>query len=90
MTVSIGSHEFDAVRYDATADVLYLRIDGAGDERETHATPEGHAVTLDADGTVIGITLVNAKWLIEREGKLTITIPNVVQTTAEDLSSALG
>lgn len=90
MTITIGTHEFDAVRYDATADVLYLRVDGATDERETHATPEGHAVTLDPAGAVIGITLVNAKWLIERDGKVTITIPNIVQTTADDLSSALG
>jgi uncharacterized protein YuzE len=30
---------------------------------------------LDEDGTVIGITIVNAKWLLERDGKVGIAVP---------------
>jgi hypothetical protein len=38
---------------------------------------------------VIGITIVNAKWLIEREGKVTITAPRYVETSAAELTPAL-
>jgi uncharacterized protein YuzE len=32
-------------------------------------------VRLDDDGDIIGITIVNAKWLVEHNGKITITVP---------------
>jgi hypothetical protein len=38
---------------------------------------------------VIGITIVNAKWLAERDGKVTITMPDQIETTAEELAPAL-
>lgn len=89
MTVKIGEYEFDHVTYDADGDVLYLR---AGESRlaaKTYGTEEGHAVRLDDAGQVIGITIVNAKWLSERDGKITITVPHPIETRAEDLASAL-
>jgi hypothetical protein len=41
-------------------------------------------VRFDDDGQVIGSTIVNAKWLIERDGKLVITIPSRIETAADD------
>jgi uncharacterized protein YuzE len=38
------------------------------------ATPDGHLVRYDEDGEVIGITIVNAKWLSERDGKIEIPL----------------
>ncbi|MDQ2759992.1 MAG: hypothetical protein M3Y17_06035 [Actinomycetota bacterium] len=40
---------------------------------------------LDQQGNVIGITIVNAKWLIERDGKIAITVPSCIEASAEDL-----
>jgi hypothetical protein len=38
---------------------------------------------------VIGITIVNAKWLVERDGKVRITVPKLIETDGEDLAAAL-
>lgn len=90
MTVRIGHHEFDHVNYDEDADVLYLRRGPERNAASTFGTPEGHAVRLDDRGEVIGMTLVNARWLIERDGVLTVTVPERIESTAEDLAPALG
>lgn len=89
-TTRIGPHELDHVSYDAEGDVLYLRSGDPRPAADTFGTPEGHAVRLDENGKVIGITVVNAKWLIEREGKLRITIPYLVETSADEVVVALS
>jgi uncharacterized protein YuzE len=75
MSITIGSHIFDVVSYDAGGDVLYLHTrvpDGAVDFDET---PEGHALRFGADGQVVGLTIVRPRALLERHGKLEITLP---------------
>jgi uncharacterized protein YuzE len=47
-------------------------------------------VKLDSRGEVIGITIVNAKWLVERDGQITVTIPERIETAASELASALA
>jgi uncharacterized protein YuzE len=89
MTVRIGEHEFDHASYDEEADVLYLRQGSDRAAATTFGTPEGHAVRLDEHGEVIGITLVNARWVIERDGVLVVTVPERIESTAEDLEPAL-
>jgi hypothetical protein len=42
------------------------------------------------DGEVIGVTIINAKWLLERDGRLTITLPHSVRVEAGELATALG
>jgi uncharacterized protein YuzE len=86
----IGNYEFDRERYDSDGDVLYL---GRGPEQpaaSTFATPEGHAVRLDEDGQVIGLTIVNAKWLLDRDGKLVVTIPERIESPRADVEPALS
>lgn len=90
MTFRIGRHEFDHVTYDATGDVLYLRSGEPRAAAETYGTPEGHAVRFDAHGSVIGITIVNARWLIDRDGKITITVPDRIETSAQELGPLLA
>jgi uncharacterized protein YuzE len=90
MTVHIGPYEFDQVSYDGEGDVLYLQ---RGEERlaaHTFGTPEGHAVRFDENDEVIGITIVNAKWLLERDGKIAVTVPSLIETNADDLAQALA
>ncbi|HST55499.1 MAG TPA: DUF2283 domain-containing protein [Solirubrobacteraceae bacterium] len=90
MTVHVGPYEFDQVSYDSDGDVLYLRRGERQDAAETFGTPEGHAVRLDGSGQVIGLTIVNAKWLVKRDGKIAITVPSLIETNADDLAAALA
>ncbi|MDX6651386.1 MAG: hypothetical protein QOJ38_167 [Solirubrobacterales bacterium] len=90
MTIRIGQYTFDHVTYDAEADVLYLRNGASREAEQTIGTPEGHAIRFDESGQVIGMTIVNAKWLSERDGKVTITAPSTIETSADELAAALA
>lgn len=90
MTVTIGKHELEVIGYDSDADVLYLGADESQPAARTFGTPEGHAVRFDDAGRVIGITIVNAKWLSERDGKISITIPDLVETPAAEIAPAFS
>jgi uncharacterized protein YuzE len=76
MSIKIDGIEFDNHEYDDRGDVLYLSIGEPRVPAETDATPEGHAVDFDADGNVIGMVLVNVRWLMDRDGELRITWPD--------------
>jgi uncharacterized protein YuzE len=89
MTVHVGPYEFDHVSYDNDGDVLYLRR-GEQQAADTFGTPEGHAVGLDQEGEVIGITIVNAKWLLERDGKINVTVPSLIETNTDELAQAFA
>jgi uncharacterized protein YuzE len=91
MAVTVGAYEFDQVRYDSDGDVLRLRQgESHGTARNMFATPEGHLVLLDQDGEVTGITFTSAKSLIDRDGKLPVTFPRVVEPDAGELAQVLA
>jgi len=79
MSITLAGTEFAHHHYDDRGDVLYLSVDGHdGSAPSPHAdaTPEGHGIEWDEDGQVIAMTLVNVKWLLERDGELKITWPD--------------
>jgi hypothetical protein len=39
---------------------------------------------------IVGLTVINARWLLDRDGHLTITIPETVEASADDLAAALA
>lgn len=86
MTVRIGPHEFDHVTYDARGDVLYLSIGDPQAAADSLVTPEGHVIRYDAENRVIGITLINAKWLADQEDAFALSLPVPV----DDLALAFG
>jgi uncharacterized protein YuzE len=89
MTVTINGIEFDNVTYDGPADVLYL---WAGQPRKPawdDASPEGHYLQFGPDGALIAVTIVNARWILEQEGKITITLPER-QLVTSDLGDVLS
>jgi uncharacterized protein YuzE len=90
MTITIGNLTFDHATYDERGDVLYLHVGERQEAADSLGTPEGHAVRYDGEGAVIGITIVNARWLLDRDGKITITIPERVDVTADALAPALA
>jgi uncharacterized protein YuzE len=90
MTVRIVNITFDHVTYDDRGDVLYLHVGERQPAAESLGTPEGHAVRYDDAGAVIGVTIVNARWLLDRDGKIAITIPERIDVSADVLAPALA
>jgi hypothetical protein len=33
---------------------------------------------------------INAKWLLERDGKIKVTVPSLIETNTDDLAQALA
>jgi uncharacterized protein YuzE len=89
MKINIDGLTFDRAHYDADGDVLYLARGESSEAAEAALTPEGHGVRYGADGQVMGVTMMNARWLLERDGHLTITLPHAVRVEARDLAGAL-
>lgn len=89
VNVQIGPLTFDHAEYDAEGDVLYLHI-GEPVDAEGEETPEGHFVRF-APGTqrVVGLTVVNARSVLDRDGRLEVTVPETVVATADELAPAL-
>lgn len=89
MSVSIAGNTFSQHHYDPRGDVLYLSVQSyKGPPASAFSTPEGHNVEYDDTGRLVGMTLVNVRWLLERDGQLTITWP-AGQLSADDLAPAL-
>jgi uncharacterized protein YuzE len=90
VNITIGPLSFDHADYDADGDVLYLHI-GEPQVAEGEETPEGHVLRY-APGTtrVVGLTVLGARRTLERDGHLMVTVPETVETTAEELAPGLA
>lgn len=90
VSIRIGSTAFDHAEYDSEHDILYLHA-GEPQEAEGEETPEGHVVRF-APGTksIVGLTLMSPRFLLKRDGQLSITLPATVAATAEALAPALA
>lgn len=88
--IKIGPVTFDHADYDADSDVLYLHV-GEPREAEGEETPEGHVLRY-APGTqkIVGLTVLGARQLLDRDGNLTVTIPEPIEASAADLAPALA
>jgi uncharacterized protein YuzE len=78
MTIRVASTDFDRVDYDADADVLYLAAGDPARAVDFEETPEGHAVRHGPGGELVGITIVNARRLLDENGAITITLPETI------------
>lgn len=76
MTVTINGIVFDRHRYDERGDVLYLNVANPRPAARGLETEDGHALHFDEDGAVIGATLVNVRWTLERQGEIALTWPS--------------
>ncbi len=88
-SVKVAGIEFDRVVYDSEDDVLYLHVGDPSTAVDFDGTPEGHATRYGPDGSLVGITIVNARWLLEEEGKIVITLPEQ-RVEAPDLGHLLA
>jgi uncharacterized protein YuzE len=88
--IRIGPVTFDRANYDAENDVLYLHV-GEPTEAEGEETPEGHVLRY-SPGTqrIVGLTILGAQRILDREGELRVTIPESIKASADDLAPALA
>ena len=89
MSVRIAGIEFDNVDYYREGDVLYLWVGEPRRPAHDDASPEGHYLQFGDDGSLIALTIVNARQIFEREGRVTITLPEQRVVTT-DLGDALA
>jgi uncharacterized protein YuzE len=91
VSVRIGDLEFQGVSYDADVDVLYLHTGDPADAVDFDASAEGHALRYDEVGGLVGITILNARWNLERDGSVVITTPDErLEASREELAPALA
>ena len=89
MPVQIGPFRFDHADYDERGDVLYLHSGPFAAHDDVIDTPEGHFVRIDNTGRVVGVTVMGARRLLERDGRLTVTLPSFA-ASADDLAPLLS
>lgn len=89
VTVHVGSLVFDHADYDRDGDVLYLHR-GMPQPADGEETPEGHVLRF-APGTdqIVGLTIVSARWLLDRDRRLVVTIREKVEVGEAELAPAL-
>ena len=90
MNVTIGDISFDNVSYDANGDVLYLHVGDPRSAVDFDESSEGHHLRFDESGDLVGVTIVNAKWLLQRQGKIVITGPERLEVGPDVLGAALA
>jgi uncharacterized protein YuzE len=89
MSITIGRTTFDRVHYDADADVLYLHVGDPSQAVDFDESPEGHALRYGRDGKLVGVTIVNAKRLLDQAEPIRITIPEQVTIDPAVLAPAV-
>jgi uncharacterized protein YuzE len=89
VTVKIAGIEFDRVDYDRDVDVLYLHVGDPSSAVDWEDTVEGDGVRYGADGSIVGITILNARKRLDRDGKIVITLPEqrIEATELDDVLS---
>ena len=45
---------------------------------------------FDAAGKIVGLTIINARWLLERDGELIVTLPEQVRVAPAAIEAALA
>lgn len=89
MIVHIGPYAFDRVRHDHDADVLYLAQGDPARAVDFDETLEGHAVSFDENGDLIGLALIDIDRLVEEsQGELRLELP--AKASLADLKLALA
>jgi uncharacterized protein YuzE len=89
VSVKIAGIEFDRVDYDRDADVLYLHVGQPSSAVDWDESEEGHALRYGPDGEIVGITIVNARRILEEDGEIAITLPRQ-RVVARDLAGVLA
>jgi hypothetical protein len=75
MALRIGRHTFHFTTYDPPSDVLDAGLEGPPNGRRERS-PEDHVWRLDDEGRLVGITFMNPRRQLERDGAVYVTLPS--------------
>jgi len=90
VNITIGPLNFDHADYDADSDILYLHV-GPPQPAESEETPEGHVIRYaPGSSRVVGLTVLGMRHVLERDGRLVVTVPETVEISTEQLAPALA
>lgn len=87
--ITIGGVTFDHVRYDRAADVLYLHVGDPSSAVDFDESPEGHHLRFDAQGSVVGITIVGVRRDLEAGRRVAVRVPEHIEIDAGQLQDVL-
>lgn len=90
LNINIDGLTFDHAEYDTEGDVLYLARGEGGTASDGALTPEGHGIRYGPNGEVMGVTIINARFILRRDGHITITLPRQVRVDEDVLAPALS
>ena len=76
MTLRAGPHAFPYVTYDDSSDVLYAAVEPQRRQGSREQTPEQHFLRFDEAGRFVGVTLVEPRSQLEREGAVFLSLPS--------------
>jgi uncharacterized protein YuzE len=74
-TVKVAGIEFDNNLYDDRGDVLYLHVGDPASAVGFDGTAEGDHTRYGPGGSLVGLTILNAKLRLEEDGKIELTLP---------------
>jgi hypothetical protein len=75
MAVRVGRHTFSYSTYDPPSDVLEVGLEGRPEGRRERS-PEDHIWRFDDHDRFVGITFMNPREQLEREGAVYVTLPS--------------
>jgi uncharacterized protein YuzE len=76
MALRAGPFTFTYVTYDASSDMLYAGFEPQRRHGSREVTPEDDFLRFDESGRFVGITLVNPRSRLEREGAVNLSLPS--------------
>ncbi len=74
MSVRLAGIVFDRVDYDSEVDVLYLHAGDPTNATDWDESPEGHGLSFDSEGRLVGLTILNARWHVDHDGRIVVTL----------------
>jgi hypothetical protein len=82
--IELPDHPNQILKRGANATSAVDRCAGFGWSRSSAAASTGFVTAFPQSNDV------NAKWLVERDGKIPVTVPNLIETNADDLAAVLA
>jgi len=89
LSVKIAGIEFDNVSYYEEGDVLYLHVGDPSSAVDWDESAEGDGLRFGPDGSLIGLTILNARLRLAEDGEIAITLPEQ-RVVARDLGDAFA
>jgi len=81
VAIAIDGTAFDRYHYDQVADTLCFHIGPTKWAVDFDETVEDHHLRFGADGELLSVTILNARWLLDRDGAIDVTLRNGGPTT---------